>query len=96
MTTAFGEQSEDPGAEPESSPSSSLEVGAQKVIEGQHVLLLAELHVVGDALQDLGHEHEAAFDLGTGLTVDDAHFVGRHCRQRCLGQVQLRRLPHAS
>lgn len=54
-----------------------LEVGTEKVVEGEHVLLLAELHVVGDVLEDLGHEHEAALDGNRDGLVDDAHLLGR-------------------
>lgn len=38
----------------EESPA-DLEVSLQKIIERKHVLFFAELHVIGDILQDLRH-----------------------------------------
>ena len=34
--------------------------------------------MVGDVLQDLGHEHEAALNVGRRLLLNNAHLVGRH------------------
>ena len=40
------------------------------------MLLLRELDVVGDVLQDLGHEHQAALDVLRRLLLDDTHLEG--------------------
>ena len=58
--------------------STVLKVPLDKLIAIEHVLLLGELHVVGDVLQDLGHEHEAALNVGRRLLLNNAHLVGRH------------------
>ena len=39
-----------------------LEVSPDELVEAEHVLLLGELNVVGDVLEDLGHEHQVALD----------------------------------
>lgn len=53
----------------------------EEVVEGQHVLLLGELHVVGDVLQDLGHEHQPALHVRRDGPAHDAHLLGGHCEQ---------------
>ena len=55
----------------------SLEVSLDELVEAEHVLLLGELDVVGDVLEDLGHEHETALDGGGRLLLHDPHLVGR-------------------
>ncbi len=61
--------------------SAGLEIFAYEIVEANHVILLAKVHVIGDVLQDLGHEHEAAFDVGRRLLLHNAHFVRRHDRR---------------
>lgn len=41
--------------------SAGLEVITQKIVEAQHMLLLGELHMVGNVLQYFGHEHKPTF-----------------------------------
>lgn len=53
-----------------------LEVAADEVVEAEDVLLLGELDVVGDVLEDLGHEDESAFDVRRRLLLDDPHLEG--------------------
>ena len=55
-----------------------LKVPAHKVVKDDHVVLLGKLDVVGDVLQDLGHEHEAALDVGRRLVLYNAHLHRRH------------------
>lgn len=57
-------------------PAARLEVLGHEVVEDDHVVLLGELHVVGDVLQDLGHEHQAALDVGRGLSEEERREAG--------------------
>lgn len=60
-------------------PSCPFKVLPQEVIEGEHVLLFAELNMVGNVLKDLGHEHQPSLYLSTRLTVQDASLTGGYC-----------------
>jgi len=57
--------------------SSGFKVASDKVIEADHVLLLGELNVICDVLQDLGHQHQPAFDVLRWLLLHNAHLEGR-------------------
>ena len=56
---------------------SNFKVGLDKFIEEQHVTFLGKLHMIGDILQDFGHQHETSFDVGWRLFFNNAHFVWR-------------------
>ena len=62
-------------------PSGSFKILPQKVVEVQHVSLLAELDVIGDVLQYLGHEHQTSFDVRRRLPVQNLVLKGGHYRR---------------
>lgn len=53
-------------------PSARFKVALEKVIEGPHVLLLGEEHMVGNVLHDLAHESQASLHVGCRLLFYDA------------------------
>lgn len=51
----------------------------QEVVERKHVLFFGELHMIGDVLEYLGHQHKAALNGRRHLTSHYAHFLRRYC-----------------
>lgn len=71
-------------------PSCPFKMLPQEVIEGEHVLLFAELNMVGNVLQDLRHEHQPSLHLSTRLTVQDASLTGGNCNST--SNIELKQL----
>ena len=59
-------------------PAACLKVCLEEVIEGPHVLLLGEEHMVGYVLHDLTHQGETSLHARGGLAVYDTTLTGRH------------------